>query len=86
MKERKLAIAFAVIFALQIITVGLYGKNVYDQILSRQMLDARGQIQIIHFTALSEGRTLTAEEMQIVRRLWNQAEYNQVSPPPPKEK
>ncbi|MGI8542465.1 MAG: hypothetical protein ACR2MD_03200 [Aridibacter sp.] len=53
-----------------------------DVDMTRQMLDARARIQIIHFTALSEGRTLTEQEKQKVRRLWHQAEYSKVQVKP----
>jgi hypothetical protein len=51
--------------------------------LSKRMIDARSQVQIIHFTALSEGRVLTQKEKETIIRIWKQAEYSNIAPPPP---
>lgn len=54
--------------------------------LSKRMIDARSRVQIIHFTALSEGRSLTDKEKETIIRIWREADFDNVAPPPPKDK
>lgn len=82
MTDKQIKLAFLLLIVLQVLAVGLYAKNAYDQHLSRRILHARGQIQIIHFTALSEGRAFTDSETALVHSLWDEAEYSKVTPAP----
>lgn len=47
--------------------------------MSRTMLNARARIQIILLGAALEGRKLTPEEVDTVKRNWTEAEYDLVA-------
>lgn len=46
--------------------------------MTRQMLNARGQVQLILVDAAKSGRPLTQEEIRTIDRLFVPAEYNLV--------
>jgi hypothetical protein len=73
------------LLAMAVLSLGMDTYSLYDrhklresQQVTRQMLDARAEIQIILFHAVRDGRKLTVEEDARINQLWNQAEYNQV--------
>lgn len=52
-------------------------KDIKDAgILNRSMLNSRAQIQIILCNAALEGRALKATEIDTIKRLWRDAEYD----------
>ncbi len=50
--------------------------NLSEFKMSRLMLNSRAQIQIILCNAALEGRRLNPEEIDTIKRLWKDAEYD----------
>jgi hypothetical protein len=49
-----------------------------EQVMTRRMLDARAEIQVIIINVLIRGGALTQAEQARINELWNQAEYERV--------
>jgi hypothetical protein len=72
----------AVLIALQIVSISLYGYQLYRESMTRRMLNARARIQITLIESGERRGVFTLEERQKIGELWEDAEYGLVKENP----
>lgn len=69
-----------ILIILLIVILVLQFAIIYDRTQTRQMLDARANIQVLNVKGNIKAGTISPAEVEKVKELWQQAEYDRVAP------